>query len=89
MQDPLKASQLKFVQLDEHSLVQPWKYLVESQPKVKERKYCVVLLNVHFQSDVNNLISYLFALLILKTYYVFLIFLIIYLYQFCFRKILI
>ena len=89
MQDPLKASQLKFVQLDEHSLVQPWKYLVESQPKVKERKYCVVLLNVHFQSDVNNLISYLFALLILKTYYVFLIFLIIYLYQLCFRKILI
>ena len=68
MQDPLKASQLKFVHLDEHFLVQPWEYLVESQPKVKERKCCVILLNVHFQSDVNNL-SYLFALLILKTHF--------------------
>ena len=54
MQDPLKASQLKFVHLDEHFLVQPWEYLVESQPKVKERKCCVILLNVHFQSDVTT-----------------------------------
>lgn len=54
MHDLLKASQLKFVHLDEQSLVQPWEYLVESQPKVKERKCCVILLNVHFQSDVNN-----------------------------------